>query len=231
LDLSYFFSAGIFVQLALLFYVLGLLARNELLLRGLLLLGTVFYILYYYFISDTPLWDAIWASSVIGIANLTMIGVIIYEKSTIGMSRDMLELYKAFPTLHPGQFRKIMKVAERVEATQTIQICSRNVQLDHLFLVTSGDVLLQRGTKQVEIGPGNFIGELSFLLDRPASADVFAPVGTCFVQWRKRDLAKLMESSPRVSNAIRAPFNHDIALKLTVSWPEYEEHATQPDQL
>ena len=52
------------------------LTRNELLLRALLLVGTFCYIVYYYFISDAPLWDAIWASLVIGIANLFMLSLI-----------------------------------------------------------------------------------------------------------------------------------------------------------
>ena len=47
MDLTYFLSAGMFVHLALLFYILALLAREELLLRGLLMIGTVFYIIYY----------------------------------------------------------------------------------------------------------------------------------------------------------------------------------------
>jgi len=61
--------ATVFVQLALLFYVLGFLTRNELYLRVWLLTGTGFYILYYYFVTDVPLWDALWTSAAIGVVN------------------------------------------------------------------------------------------------------------------------------------------------------------------
>lgn len=219
MDLSYFFSAGVFVQLALLFYVLGLLARNELVLRGMLLAGTVFYILYYYYISDAPLWDAILTSGVIGAANLFMIGVILHEKSTFGMSQDMAALYRSFPTLNPGQFRKIMKHADWVTAQEDHQICTQGVRPQYLYLVSDGAVTLRRNGEDVQIGKGNFIGEISFLLDGPATADVFAPAGAEYVRWNREHLVRLMDRSHRLSNAISALFIKDIARKLSVSWP------------
>jgi len=220
MDIAYLFSAGIFVQLALLFYVLGLLARNELVLRGLLLTGTIFYILYYYFISDTPLWDAIWTSSVIGVTNLIMIVVILHEKSTVGMSPEMTTLYQSFPTLNPGQFRKIMRHADWITAAEDSTICTRGVRPDYLYLVSEGGVHLHRDGQDVTIGSGNFIGEISFLMDGPATADVVVPAGTAYVRWNRIKLTQLMKKSDRLSNAISALFINDIARKLSVSWPQ-----------
>lgn len=222
MDLSYLFSAGVFAQLALLFYVLGLLVRNELLLRGLLFIGTLFYLLYYYFISDTPLWDAIWTSSVIGITNLTMMLLIVREKSTIGMAPDMLKLYRAFPTLNPGQFRKIMKHADWITADADTQLCTQNMRPDYLCLVSSGEMVLRRDGRDVRIGAGNFIGEISFLLGGPATADVIALKGVEYVRWDREILMAQMNKSMRLSNAISALFNKDIAQKLSVSWPVAE---------
>jgi hypothetical protein len=219
MDFSYLSSAGAFVQMALIFYVLGLLARNELLLRGLLLTGTCCYILYYYFVSDEPLWDAIWTSSVIGLTNLIMMLVILREKSTIGMAPEMLNLYRSFPTLNPGQFRKIMKHADWITAEIDTRLCTQNMRPDYLCLVSSGDMILSRDGRDVSIGPGNFIGEISFLIDGPATAGVIAPKGVEYVRWNRDQLAAQMNKSIRLSNAISALFNRDIAQKLSVSWP------------
>ncbi len=220
MDLSYFLSAGIFVNLALLFYILALLVRKELLLRTLLLIGTGFYIIYYYIVAEAPLWDAIWASVAIGVSNLFMMAVIMRERSTWGMSAEMLALYKSFPTMNPGQFRKIMKIADWVSAETETVICTEGERPDHLFLVSKGTMTLERDGKEVSVGAGNFIGEISFLIDRPASADVVAPAGTDYVQWDRTKLSALMEKSPALSNALAALFNRDIARKLSVSWPE-----------
>lgn len=220
MDFSYFFSAGIFVHLALLFYVLALLARKELFLRGLLMIGTVFYIIYYYYAADTPLWDAILASVAIGVSNLFMIGVIIRERSTWGMNAQMLELYKSFPTMNPGQFRKVMKVADWIEAKEETEICKKDEVPNYLFLVSKGAMTLHRDGKLVNVGAGNFIGEISFLIDSAATADVSAPKGTHYVRWDRKVLRDLMKNSPNLSNALAALFNRDIARKLSVSWPE-----------
>ena len=50
--------------------VLGYLFRDQVKLRLLLLFGTLFYVLYYALAALEPLWDAIIASSVLGLANL-----------------------------------------------------------------------------------------------------------------------------------------------------------------
>ncbi|WP_420862644.1 cyclic nucleotide-binding domain-containing protein [Algirhabdus cladophorae] len=220
MDFSYFFSTGVFVQLALLCYVLGLLTRNELMLRLLVLIGTVFYIIYYYFVSDTPLWDAIWASLVIGAANLFVIGIILMERTTYGMSPQMVALYQHFPTLNPGQFRKIMKRASWTTADQPIQISRKGGTLDHLFLIASGNAILRRNGLESVIPEGNFVGEISFLIEGPASADVIVPQGTTFVQWNRQKLKAQMRSAPQLSNALSALFNKDIARKLAVSTPD-----------
>lgn len=225
LDLSYLGTAGIFVQLALLFYVLGLLTRNEMALRLLLLIGSIFYIAYYYYVSDTPLWDAIWTSSVIAACNIIMILVILRERSTLGMKPDMIALYQSFPTLNPGQFRRVMKQAKWVIAPEDTEICTQGIQPEHLFLLTHGPAKLVRDERSVFIGSGNFVGEISFLIDGPATATVVAPKGSEYVQWKRTDLIALMEKSLKLSNALGALFNKDIARKLAVSWPEKPDAA------
>jgi len=50
-------SAGSFVYLALMFYVLGSLVRDELWLRVLILTGSFCYVIYYIYAPERPLWD------------------------------------------------------------------------------------------------------------------------------------------------------------------------------
>lgn len=219
MDSSYLFSAAIFVQLALLCYVLGFLTRNELLLRVLVLIGTGFYIAYYYFVSDVPLWDAIGASAIIGVANLWVMGLILLERTTLGMSEKMLGLYQFFPTLNPGQYRKIMRTARWIKAEEDTQISKAGLRLNHLFLIASGDMILKRDGVEVRIGEGNFVGEISYLIDGPATADVIAPAGTEFVRWERKQLSAQLEKSPALSNGLSALFNRDIARKLSISRP------------
>ena len=52
-------SVGVLVYLAFAFDVAGFMARDELLWRGLMLTASAFYLVYYYFVVDEPLRDAI----------------------------------------------------------------------------------------------------------------------------------------------------------------------------
>ena len=99
---------GVLVYVALAFGVMGFLARDELHWRGLMLAATGFYLCYYFFIAESPLWDAFIANSLLGLVNLSMIFVVIVERSTFGMSREKIDLFRMFPLLTPGQFRKLI---------------------------------------------------------------------------------------------------------------------------
>lgn len=219
MSFSVFTVPEIYVNCALVSYVLALLFRDELYLRLLLLLGTGFYILYYFQVIDQPLWDAIRNNVLIAVANLYVIGKIIFERSTIGMSQDEIATYAHFETLNPGLFRRLMTRARVWTATEKRLLCAEGAVLNKLYLIRSGTVVLQRAGRTTEIGPGNFIGELSFLLGEHASATVSTLPGTELVEWDSAEIRRMMRRSPEFSNAISAQFNLDIARKLSVSFP------------
>lgn len=210
----------VYVHLALLFYVLGFLTRDELILRAQVLAGTMFYILYYFFIADAPLWEAILGSLAIAAANIYSSVIIIRERSTFGMSADERELYTRFHTLRPGHFRRVMKKAGRWQVEQDVVLLEMNSPVDKLFYVRSGTVEISRGGKIAQLGPGHFLGELAFLKGTTASATVTAKLGSEIIIWDQPILKKIMQKSPVISNAIVALFNEDLATKLLVSWPE-----------
>jgi hypothetical protein len=207
------------VHLATICYVLGLLTRNELLLQYFVIAGSIFYILYYYFIADAPLWEAIGASVLIGLANLPVIYLIFRERSTLGMSEKMLTLYRSFPIFNHGQFRKMMKRAHIVEASEQTPLLQQNVMLTHLYLTITDGFFLARDTQNAALGPGNFLDEISFLSDGAATATVVAKPGSSDVEWELSALRYMMNSSPTMTSAISVSLNKDIARKLAVSFP------------
>lgn len=217
--IEYFSSPVSFVHIATLCYILGLLTRKELVLRMFLLTGTAFYILYYYYIADSPLWEAIGTSVLIGSANFPVIYRIFRERSTFGMSDEMLTLYRSFPNFNPGQFRKMMAQADIVRDCPETQILQDGVIPGRMFLTITDGFRIEREAQSAEIGPGNFLGEISFLLDGPATANVVAKPGSSYVVWETFKLRRLMESSHPMANAITVLLNKDLARKLSVSFP------------
>ena len=216
---AYLASPTSFVHLATLCYVLGLLTRNELVLRLFILTGTAFYILYYYYVADHPLWEAIATSVLIGSANIPVIVRIFRERSTFGMSEEMLKLYRSFPNFNPGQFRQMMSQAEIIHDCPETMLLEEEKVPGKLFLTISGDFVVLRGTQHAQIGPGNFLGEISFLLNGPATANVVAKPGASYVVWDTGTLQYMLDTTPAMANAVSVLLNQDVARKLAVSFP------------
>lgn len=217
--IEYITSAAILVQFAFLFYSLGFLARDELWLRGLLFLGTVFYLLYYYNIEDEPLWDAIVTSGILGAINLGMIFVLIVERTTFTMDSQTEKIFENFDTLTPGQFRKLIKLARTVSVEHDVVLSTQDTRLDHLFLVIDGEATVEKSGIERDLTAPIFLGEIAFLLHGKASAKITLKSGGQYVVWDVQSIRNLMEKSPAISNAMIALFSRDLAGKLGRSIP------------
>lgn len=217
---SYFTPPKLYAQLALLFYVFGFLTRDELVLRGLVLAGTFFYVVYYYTVSDAPLWEAIIGSGLIATANIYSGILIMRERSTWGMSPEMAALYGRFATLSPGHFRRIMKNSVWKAYEVDTPLLAEGQPVTQLYYLRSGHARLERKGKVSTVEQGHFLGELGFLRGSAASASVIICEGAELIIWERDQLKRIMTKSPEISNAIVALFNQDLAGKLSISWPE-----------
>lgn len=222
--IDYVATPASFVHAATICYVLGMLTRRELVLRGFLLCGTAFYILYYYYVTTTPLWEAILTSVLIGMANVPPLYRIFRERSTWGMGAQMLHLYGFFPNFNPGQFRRFMRKARIVEHGDVKALLTQGQAPDQVYLTMSDGFTLRRGALETELGPGNFLGEISFLLGGPATATVIAQPGCRYVVWDRADLRDLLNRVPTLESATTVLLSKDIARKLSVSFPQGGAH-------
>ncbi|MEM7068039.1 MAG: cyclic nucleotide-binding domain-containing protein [Pseudomonadota bacterium] len=210
-------SPAVLIHLGALLYILGFLVRDELLLRLLVLGGTLLYILYYFFFPASPLWDAIITSLILGAANLWVMGNILLERTTFNMSDDEKKLFEVFSTLNPGQFRKILAVTKWHVANGGETLCTEDERADRLYFIISGNAEVVKGEARFSIPSQKFLGEISFILGGKYSATVLAKPGMKYVEWKTDELQRLMQKKTDLNNAITALFNKDLASKLAVS--------------
>ena len=212
-----FFSPGILVHIALVFYAAGFMVRDELWLRLLVLTGSFFYLLYYFLFPAQPLWDAIFASSVLIAINLVLIIIIIRERTHLTMSADEAEIFKAFKTLTPGQFRKMMSLGHWKTASEATILTKENHPANKLYYVFTGQILARKDSQDFEIGPKTFIGEIGYVLGGPASATITATAGAVYMEWNTPDLRHYVKRNQAFENALIALFNFDLARKVANS--------------
>lgn len=194
--------------------------RDELPLRSLIIVSTIIYIAYYYYALDPPLWDAIFTSALMILANFYVLAQVLLERTTLRLSPDEKRLFDAFETLTPGQFRRILKVTRwRVADDPEGTILTREAEpSDTLFFIFEGLISVQKGERIFRLPEGNFVGEIAFVLKRKTTATTVAPRGVRFVEWDSDALRRLGRRYPNLGNALNALLTRDLARKLGASY-------------
>ena len=206
-------SLDILVHIGAFLFLLAYLVRDQILLRGLIILGTVFYIVYYFFM-ETPLWSALlWNSSFV-VINLIMIGVIYSDRASFVMSERERKLYQVFNTLSPGEFKKLLKIADWFDGSSEEQITTEGEVPARLYFIIDGEALIARDDKKFIVGPNVFIGELAYLIRKPATATVKLTDKVVGISWKTSSLIKLLASNPQMKIAFDGLLNQDLAAKL-----------------
>jgi CRP-like cAMP-binding protein len=107
-----------------------------------------------------------------------------------------------------------MKAGRWQAAAAPTTITEENQPLDRLYYVLHGDVAIEKAGGRFAIGPETFIGEVAFLLKRPATAKVTLGVGSRYVVWEIAALRRLMLRAPSLAIAVAAALNKDMAAKV-----------------
>ena len=198
-------------------YVLGLLFKNQVILRLLILIGTVFYIWYYYIAAQEPLWDAIITSMLIGAANVVGFINLLISQSPRFISSSQMDLYSMLGGMQPGNFRRFMKIGTRRILDGDEQLTTQNEVPEKLFYILAGEVTVDKDGNRFTAGPRVFVGEISMILGTVASASVYLSKGAEIVEWDRGVLFKKMATNDGFRIAVEAVISKDMAHKVAAS--------------
>ena len=138
------FSLDYLVHAGSLLFLMGFLVRDQLLLRGFIIIGTIFYVIYYLLLPE-PLWSALSWNGLFIIINCVMMFLIYSDRAKFSMTKEEEQLYRSFYTLSPDEFRKLMKIATwfNTEQEETITTCGEVP--DKMFFILKGTASINRG--------------------------------------------------------------------------------------
>tara|TARA_B100001559_G_scaffold65952_1_gene53381 strand:- start:1130 stop:1630 length:501 start_codon:yes stop_codon:yes gene_type:complete len=163
---------------------------------------------------DPPLWSALlWSASFV-VINAIMIVVIYSDRASFVMSEQEEKLYQVFNALSPGEFKKILKIADWFDGLSAEQITTEGEIPERLYFIIDGEALVARDNKEFFAGPNVFIGELAYLIKKPATATVKLTDKAVGVSWKTSSLTKLLASNPQMKIAFDGLLNQDLASKL-----------------
>jgi CRP-like cAMP-binding protein len=202
------------VHVGALLYLCAFLFRDQLILRGLILLGDLVYILYFYFAPEVPLWGGIFWSAMFTIVNVVMVWLIFFDEVQFSLPANDRKLFDLLVDLTPGQFRKLLKAGRQEVAASPIVITRENKPLHQLYFITDGKVTIEKGGRRMISEAKTFIGEIAFLLSRPATATVTLEPGCHYCVWDSKALHAVLNGNPALKTALSAAMNRKLAEKV-----------------
>jgi hypothetical protein len=205
------------VHIAALINVSGMFFRDQFMLRLLVLVSTLLYIMYYIIVPATPLWDAIaWCVVLIGVNAVVMV-LIILDRKQFMLTDAESRLFRSLLTFSPGEFRKLMKAANWNDVHESRTLTMEGKTPESLFFILDGDIEVSKRDRSLSLPAGVFIGEIGFLLDRPASATVKVKSGARYVEWSREALSALLKEYPALKTALDARLSIDLAGKVAAA--------------
>ena len=188
------------------------LVKDILWLRVVSILASLFSVFYNYVIPANPMWLAINWNIVFLVVNLYHIAVIIYEKRPIKMEPKDKELYETlFKDLSPVEYLKISKVAEWKSFKSGETIIRQNHLVTDLILIYNGTVDVVVGTKKVaELKDGQFVGEMSFLTEKSATATCIVKHDTECLVWKQPEFKELLKRNPSLYYTIQSLLSNQL---------------------
>ena len=195
------------------------LVKDILYLRLLSILASAFSIFYNFYIPAEPMMIAIFWNIVFILVNIYHIAVIIYEKRPVKMSTKEKELHETmFRGLSPVEFLKITKVAEWKEFKSPLPIIQQGKPVKDLVLIYNGLVhVIVNDKKVAELKDGQFVGEMSFLTEKPATATCKVAHTTECLVWPQKDFKDLLKRNPSLYFTIQSLLSEQVSNNLVSS--------------
>ncbi len=202
----------------LVFKLTGFAVRDELMLRLLVVCGFICDAGYYFFRPD-PIVPSVLSNIALLAVNVILIGAILFERTTWRMTPDDREVFVLFPTLTPGQFRRLRRMMQTDQADPGTVLAREGDGVDDLMLVFTSEITITKDAQSFPISGPAFVGEIAFLTGDTSSATVTLPHGGTVLRVENAALKKRMARSPAFNNAMVALFGHELARKVAYSVP------------
>ena len=195
------------------------LVKDILYLRLVSVVASLFSVLYNFYIPVEPMWIAIGWNIIFILLNLYHVAVIIYEKRPVDMTDKEKELYETmFKGLTPVEFLKITKVAEWKKFNTPLPIITQGKPVKDLILIYNGTVdVLVNDNKVAELKDGQFVGEMSFLTERPATATCKVEHNAECLVWNQKDFKDLLKRNPSLYFTIQSLLSEQVSNNLVAS--------------
>ena len=148
--------------------------------------------------------------------NVVQIISIYYDRKPRNIPDKFKDLYKdVFNEFSSKEFLYFFELGESIESINEKIICSGDRQKE-LFLVLDGSAKVQREGRDIAVlERGQFIAEISFLTNQPASADVYSEGVLSYMKWDQSKIKAIKNTNNLFWIKLNNVLTNDITLKIS----------------
>jgi len=188
-------------------------------LRMVSIAASLFSVFYNYTIPTEPMWLAINWNFIFIAVNAYHIGVILYEKRAVKMDSKNEELYQTlFSEMTPVEYLKVSRAAKWETVKSGERLITQGMPVPDLYLIYNGtvDVLVDNSTI-AQLKDGEFVGEMSFLTEKVATATCKVKYDAICLVWKQREFKELLKRNPSLYFTIQSVLSAQVSDKLVSS--------------
>jgi hypothetical protein len=159
--------------------------------------------------------DIFW-ESIFTLVNAVQVVILIRERQKVCLSDEEVSLREAvFPHMSRLDFHRFIRAGSWLSHAPGVELASRGQPVDQIVLVSDGtaDVTVD-GAVVSQCRSGDFIGEIAFMTENPATATVTTASPTRCLTWKFTDLRALLNHHPDLRTDLQTVFNKNLIGKL-----------------
>ena len=200
-------------HIAYVLLIVSMMMRNMNWLRFFAIMAGSISAIYYFTLDDkvSMFWESMFT-----LVNLGQFLLLQIENRRGRFSEDEAMFIKScLAGIERAHARRLVKLGAWTEVQEGVTLIFEDTCPDQLkFIVTGGARIERQGRVIGQVGSGDFLGEMSYLTGKMASASVITDQPTRYLAFERRTLRAHLEKSPEVRYALEAGFNRNLVDKL-----------------
>jgi CRP-like cAMP-binding protein len=141
------------------------------------------------------------------------------DRMSLGLPADERELLcNVLTGLDDAQIARLLVAGNFSDIAKGTALAEENQPLDRLYFICAGHVRVTIGGREVaHLEKGNFVGEVAFLTEKPATATVVAEDSVRALVFERAELSRFFRNEAEVAGLIYQLLGRELANKIKVS--------------
>ena len=206
----------VFGHISFVIIALSFVMRDIVWLRIVSIVGSIFSIIFNYFIPGGPIWIVIGWSAVFILIHAYNLWVSVQERQAVSFSPEEKEIFETvFQGFSGVEFMKLLRTGEWREVSKNELIVQEGKHVNEITFIYNGEASIESKGKRINtIRDGAFIGEMEFFSEKEATATVQSTSPLRCIVWTKDELKQLLVRNPNMYSAMHTIFSVDLVQKL-----------------